>query len=289
MMASLASKGGLRTLRLQGGEPSPNFDVAFRGYDCNDVDAYVIRLHQMLCDSNARADIASRATTAALRQTFAGALQAFVEAGEKHLSEARAIADHVIELAEQQAAEMLRIADKHAGELRERSETQLQEAEAVRASVLHDAQTDPGLADSRHQLTELQQAITALAACKANMLSELGRLQQHLACAPSCDTGVTDDRGVSHPGGADRRGEGAGTRTAAGPSVYPAPDERRDALQPSHHDNAFALSAFPTFPACLGWSEQESRWVGLTFSQYQAWHARPDLDPVEFISESVAS
>jgi len=29
------------------------------------------------------------------------------------------------------------------------------------------------------------------------------------------------------------------------------------------------------------WSERKHRWVGLTFFEYQAWLARPDLDPAE--------
>ncbi len=276
-------------MRLQGGETSPNFAVAVRGYERSDVDAYVIRLHQMLCDSNARADIASRATTSALGRTFAGALGGFVEAGNKHLDDARAIADHIVELAEQQAMETLRAAEKRAGELRERSEATLREAEAVRSSTLHGAQTDAALADSRLRLKQLQQAITALAAHKANMLSELGRLQQHLACAPSYDASVIEDRGAPAACGMERRRAPAQIAVAGWPSEPSDPFESLDAPHTPHDDNTFALSAFPTFPACLGWSEQESRWVGMTFSQYQAWHARPDLDPIAFTSERVAS
>jgi len=32
------------------------------------------------------------------------------------------------------------------------------------------------------------------------------------------------------------------------------------------------------------WSERKHRWVGLTFFEYQAWLARPDLDPAAFTS-----
>jgi len=30
------------------------------------------------------------------------------------------------------------------------------------------------------------------------------------------------------------------------------------------------------------WSDHAQRWVLMEFGQYQAWLARPDLDPVEF-------
>ena len=30
------------------------------------------------------------------------------------------------------------------------------------------------------------------------------------------------------------------------------------------------------------WSDRAERWVTMEFRQYQAWLARPDLDPVEF-------
>jgi hypothetical protein len=37
------------------------------------------------------------------------------------------------------------------------------------------------------------------------------------------------------------------------------------------------------------WSDQELRWVCMTFPRYQAWLARPDLDPAEFASDDVMS
>jgi len=37
-----------------------------------------------------------------------------------------------------------------------------------------------------------------------------------------------------------------------------------------------------TYPA---WSDQEHRWVDMTFLRYQSWLARPDLDPAEFASD----
>ena len=37
------------------------------------------------------------------------------------------------------------------------------------------------------------------------------------------------------------------------------------------------------------WSDQERRWVEMTFPRYQAWLTRPDLDPAEFDSDEVTS
>jgi len=42
------------------------------------------------------------------------------------------------------------------------------------------------------------------------------------------------------------------------------------------------LAERPPLRAYRAWSEQECRWVDMTFARYQAWLARPDLDPVEF-------
>jgi len=49
------------------------------------------------------------------------------------------------------------------------------------------------------------------------------------------------------------------------------------------------LSQRELFPIYSAWSEREHRWVTMTFDEYQAWLTRPDLDPVEFASDEVAS
>ncbi len=49
------------------------------------------------------------------------------------------------------------------------------------------------------------------------------------------------------------------------------------------------VADYPPFPAYRAWSEQERRWVGMTFDEHQAWLTRPDLDPAEFASGEVAS
>jgi hypothetical protein len=52
------------------------------------------------------------------------------------------------------------------------------------------------------------------------------------------------------------------------------------------HD-AFTLTGRDPLPTYWAWSEQDRRWVGMTFCENQAWLARPDLDPVEFVSNEV--
>ena len=37
------------------------------------------------------------------------------------------------------------------------------------------------------------------------------------------------------------------------------------------------------------WSQGEHRWINLTFTEYQSWLTRPDLDPGEFAAGEVAS
>jgi hypothetical protein len=49
------------------------------------------------------------------------------------------------------------------------------------------------------------------------------------------------------------------------------------------------VADYPPFHDYSAWSEQERRWIGMTFDEYQAWLARPDLDPAEFASGEVAS
>jgi hypothetical protein len=45
----------------------------------------------------------------------------------------------------------------------------------------------------------------------------------------------------------------------------------------------------PPYSSYRAWSQQEYRWIGLTFDEYQAWLTRPDLDPTEFADGVVAS
>ena len=50
----------------------------------------------------------------------------------------------------------------------------------------------------------------------------------------------------------------------------------------------YTLTELPALPFIhWAWSEQERRWVTMTFHENQAWLARPDLDPLEFASHQV--
>ncbi len=44
------------------------------------------------------------------------------------------------------------------------------------------------------------------------------------------------------------------------------------------------VTGHPPYSTFRVWSRRERRWVTLTFFEYQAWLARPDLDPVEVAS-----
>ncbi|HVA03044.1 MAG TPA: hypothetical protein VMU64_04785 [Acidimicrobiales bacterium] len=132
-------------MRSHEGEGPKQFKVGFRGYRRDTVDEYVERLHQWLLDSEARAEHAVETATA--------------EVGDK-------------------AAEILRAALSV-------SEKANQEADAVKAAAVENAQAeaDRMMQDAHHQIEALQESIDNLALRRANVLSELGRLQKYLAAA----------------------------------------------------------------------------------------------------------
>jgi len=142
-------------MRSHEGEGPKQFKVSFRGYQREPVDEYVERLHQWLVDSEARAEQAVQAATAAVGERASEILRAALAVGDK-------------------AA---------------------QEADAAKATALENAQTEADrlMKDAHHQIEALQQSIDTLAVRKANVLSELGRLQKYLAAAAPDGT-----RGAEH-------------------------------------------------------------------------------------------
>ena len=128
----------------EGGGPK-QFGTGFRGYRRRPVDEYVERLHQWLLDSEARAEHAVEAATAAVGDKAAEILRAALAVGEQ--------------------------AD--------------QEAEAVKATAIDNARAEADfmMEDAHRQIEALQQSIDNLAVRRANVLSELGRLQKYLAAA----------------------------------------------------------------------------------------------------------
>jgi cell division septum initiation protein DivIVA len=158
------------------------------------VDEYVARLHEMLLDSKEHADSASYAAVAALGEKVADILRAALEAGDETLTTARAEAARVLGRAEEEAAEVIRSAQEVSGQLRQEAEMLLHEAEHVRVAAVSDAQAevDRNLAAGHRQLEDLQRKINKLAVHKANVLSELGRLQQYLAGAESPEAAAAE-------------------------------------------------------------------------------------------------
>jgi F-type H+-transporting ATPase subunit b len=158
-------------MRSHEGEGAKQFKVGFRGYRRDTVDEYVERLHGWLLDSEARADNAVEAATVAVGERASEILRAALEVGEK----AR------------------------------------QEAEEVKAEAVENAQAeaDRMMEDAHRQIEALQQSIDSLAVRRANVLSELGRLQKYLAgAAPDGaprdsevdeDDELDEDDGVARP------------------------------------------------------------------------------------------
>jgi len=132
-------------MRSHEGEGPKQFKVGFRGYRREPVDEYVERLHQWLVDSEARAEQAVEVATVAV--------------GER-------------------ASEILRAAMAVGTQAN-------QEAEALRAAAVENAHTEAErvMEDAHRQIDALQQSIDHLAVRRANVLNELGRLQNYLAAA----------------------------------------------------------------------------------------------------------
>lgn len=147
-------------MRSHEGEGPEQFEVGFRGYRRGPVDEYVERLHQWLLDSEARAEHAVEAATAAVGDKASGILRAALAVGEQAN----------------------------------------QDAEAVKVAAVDNAQAeaDRMMEDAHRQIEALQQSIDNLAVRRANVLSELGRLQKYLAAAApdgSARANAPDDEG----------------------------------------------------------------------------------------------
>jgi hypothetical protein len=150
-------------MRSHEGEGPKQFKVGFRGYRRDTVDEYVERLHQWLVDSEARAEQAVEVATAAVGERAAEILRAALDVGEKAQ----------------------------------------QEADAVKAAAVENAQAeaDRMMGDAHRQIDALQQNIDNLAVRRANVVSELGRLQKYLAGA--APEGVARDAGADTDHDAD--------------------------------------------------------------------------------------
>jgi hypothetical protein len=132
-------------MRSHEGEGQKTFEVAFRGYQRGPVDEYVTRLHGWLIDSEARAEHAVEAAATAVGERAAEILRAALEVGEQAQAEAEAMKVAAVENAQ--------------------------------------AEADRVMEEARQKIDELQKSIDRLAVRRANVLNELGRLQQYLAGA----------------------------------------------------------------------------------------------------------
>jgi cell division septum initiation protein DivIVA len=132
-------------MRSHEGEGPKQFKVGFRGYRREPVDEYVERLHQWLVDSEARADQAVEVATAAVGERASEILRAAMAVGTQANEEADALKAAAVENAHAEAERMMK--------------------------------------DAHRQIEALQQSIDQLAVRRANVVSELGRLQKYLAAA----------------------------------------------------------------------------------------------------------
>ena len=132
-------------MRSHEGDGPKQFTVSFRGYRRAPVDEYVERLHGWLVDSEARAENAVEAATAAVGERASDIVRAALEVGEKARAEADAIKAEAVENAQ--------------------------------------AEADRVMEDAHRQIEALQQSIDNLAVRRANVLSEIGRLRKYLAAA----------------------------------------------------------------------------------------------------------
>jgi cell division septum initiation protein DivIVA len=132
-------------MRSHEGEGPKQFKVGFRGYRREPVDEYVERLHQWLVDSEARADQAVEAATVAVGERASDILRAALAVGTQADEEAETLKAAAVENAHAEAERMMK--------------------------------------DAHLQIEALQQSIDQLAIRRANVVSELGRLQKYLAGA----------------------------------------------------------------------------------------------------------
>jgi len=167
------------------GEGPKKFTVGVRGYKREPVDQYVERLHQWLLDSEARADNAVEAATVAVGDRASEILRAALGAGD----------------------------------------TARQEAETVKAAAIENAKTEAEavMQDAHRQIDALQQSIDSLTLRKANVLSELGRLQKYLAAAaPDVDTDPGDRAEEPEPTISARPDNHASSKNGNRPLAQPA-------------------------------------------------------------------
>jgi DivIVA domain-containing protein len=167
--------------------PRPEFATSMRGYDRLQVDDYIDRVHDIVAESQERARVAeselefSRHTTVGPR--VAQILDLAVEEGKELRERVQAEVDRLRADAQAEAEAIM-------ADARDSAELTRAEAERTRQEVLADA-------DARRQ--EVLDEVERLALSKAQLLSDLSRLQRILAQATRAEHGPGDASIVAKP------------------------------------------------------------------------------------------
>jgi cell division septum initiation protein DivIVA len=213
-------------MRSHEGEGPKTFAVGVRGYNREEVDEYVARLHGWLLDSEARAEDAVQAATASVGERVTQILRASLEAGEQARKDAESESQARLKRTEEQAADIIRAAEQNADGLRRRAETMVREAEEEKARAIKNAEVEAERAidDARREIATLQLNVDELAARKATVVAEVAKLQRYLAGTPEAPAAPQAPRAT-----VEAPAPTASPSTGAGPApMTAAPDATPD-------------------------------------------------------------
>jgi cell division septum initiation protein DivIVA len=132
---------------------------------------------------NVGAETAAKAAAEAVGVRITDILKTALEAGQEARQTMEADAAKTLEQAERKAADVVRLAEHRAEQLRIQSERVLREAEAIKATAIDNARAEAGriVEESRRQSETLQNYIDGLTEFKTKALEELRRLQENMA------------------------------------------------------------------------------------------------------------
>lgn len=205
-----------------------SFTLALRGYDREQVDAYVERVSRLVAELEISSSPQSAIKDALDRvgeQTTA-VLQRAREAAEELTATALAESEHASRRARVEAAELMERAQTESRELLERSEQESDRLLAESAARLDDIQTE--IEQARHERLRVLDRLRATAAALTSFADEAEREElpavvtagedvdeQNTELLPSIDASVSDDDATAEIDGggeasASRRERGAG-------------------------------------------------------------------------------
>jgi cell division septum initiation protein DivIVA len=130
-------------------------------------------------------ETAAKAAAEAVGVRITDILKTALEAGQEARQTMEADAAKTLEQAERKAADVVRLAEHRAEQLRIQSERVLREAEAIKATAIENARVEAAriVEESRRQSETLQNYIDGLTEFKAKAANELRRLQEQMASA----------------------------------------------------------------------------------------------------------